>query len=321
MKSRLIFLGSGSSTGTPYLNCIATRDEPCEICSEALENRESRNWRGNVSLLVQYGFESDQQRNVLIDCGKTFRQSVQRFFPKYKISSIDAILLTHDHADAVLGLDDIRDLQKSKWTHDPVADVFVHETIGRIELHGSRFTLDRMHLVYPYLLSARSESTNQLADPVRYVAKLSTHCFDDENLPMCVPSPFDAVGVPIRPLRVWHGGTYTSYGFVFGSPQNAFVYISDVSSVPKETQDFLDTLKIEVLVLDSLFMTKFHATHMCLPQSLEYIRLLRPRMSYLVGMTHEWDYYKMNDTLKAKMSAEGLNVEMAYDGLCFEMDL
>ena len=48
------------------------------------------------------------QAHILIDCGKHFRESVVRWGPRYGVTGIDAIVLTHDHAGAVLGLDDIR---------------------------------------------------------------------------------------------------------------------------------------------------------------------------------------------------------------------
>ena len=49
--------------------------------------------------------------NTLIDCGKTFREVVLKVFPKYGLKEIGALLLTHGHADAILGMDDLRDLQ------------------------------------------------------------------------------------------------------------------------------------------------------------------------------------------------------------------
>lgn len=48
---------------------------------------------------------------MLIDCGKTFREVILNLFPKHGLREVGALLLTHGHADAILGMDDLRDLQ------------------------------------------------------------------------------------------------------------------------------------------------------------------------------------------------------------------
>jgi phosphoribosyl 1,2-cyclic phosphodiesterase len=48
--------------------------------------------------------------NILIDCGKTFRDTVLRTFPALGVTHLDAVFLTHGHADAFMGLDDLRDV-------------------------------------------------------------------------------------------------------------------------------------------------------------------------------------------------------------------
>jgi glyoxylase-like metal-dependent hydrolase (beta-lactamase superfamily II) len=49
-----------------------------------------------------------QKRCVLVDAGKTMRDACMRVLPKYGVANVDGILLTHGHADAILGLDDVR---------------------------------------------------------------------------------------------------------------------------------------------------------------------------------------------------------------------
>lgn len=44
-------------------------------------------------------------RCVLIDCGKTFREVILNLFPKHGLREVGALLLTHGHADAILGMD------------------------------------------------------------------------------------------------------------------------------------------------------------------------------------------------------------------------
>lgn len=71
--------------------------------------------RNNVSCAIIKRRKStppgESPRCVLIDCGKTFREVILNLFPKHGLKEVGALLLTHGHADAILGMDDLRDLQ------------------------------------------------------------------------------------------------------------------------------------------------------------------------------------------------------------------
>lgn len=88
-KSRLTFLGTGTSQGVPMIGCH------CNICS----SQDSRDKRLRASALVNY-----EGLDILIDAGPDFRYQMLR----ENISHLDAILLTHNHKDHTGGLDDIR---------------------------------------------------------------------------------------------------------------------------------------------------------------------------------------------------------------------
>uniref|UniRef100_A0A453JLJ9 Uncharacterized protein n=1 Tax=Aegilops tauschii subsp. strangulata TaxID=200361 RepID=A0A453JLJ9_AEGTS len=64
--------------------------------------------RCNTSLLIDYCQDEGAHKYIIIDVGKTFREQVLRWFVCHKIPCVDSIILTHEHADAILGLDDIR---------------------------------------------------------------------------------------------------------------------------------------------------------------------------------------------------------------------
>ena len=110
---------------------------PCSVCREAHENPASRNHRGNPSMLVSFRAAPDAvEQHVLFDCGKTFRSSVCRHFPAVGAAAVGplafpvtadspwlrqlgvryltGVVLTHDHADACFGLDDLRELQRTE---------------------------------------------------------------------------------------------------------------------------------------------------------------------------------------------------------------
>lgn len=116
----LIFVGSGSSSGTPNIRCAMDGAENCLACRFALADPDSKNNRGNPSILIKVprrdlgGYSGDAARNhqtILVDVGKTFKRGALKWFPKFGITAVDAVILTHEHADAILGLDDLREVQ------------------------------------------------------------------------------------------------------------------------------------------------------------------------------------------------------------------
>lgn len=87
---KVTFLGTGTSCGVPMPLC------DCEVCTSA----DPHDIRLRSSCLV----ETDDNQNILIDCGPDFRQQALRS----GLSRIDALLVTHNHFDHVAGLDDLR---------------------------------------------------------------------------------------------------------------------------------------------------------------------------------------------------------------------
>ena len=90
----------------------------CQACGPALRHgRSDPNWRGNVGALLRFKDEAGRLRLVQIDCGKTYREiTAMGVYKQHGVQAIDALLLTHDHADAIGGLDELRSLQP----YDPV---------------------------------------------------------------------------------------------------------------------------------------------------------------------------------------------------------
>jgi phosphoribosyl 1,2-cyclic phosphate phosphodiesterase len=85
---KLTFLGTGTSTGVPSIGC------ECETCT----SDDPRDKRLRVSILIEHGGQT-----VLVDTSTDFRQQALR----YGLKRLDAVLITHCHADHIFGLDDI----------------------------------------------------------------------------------------------------------------------------------------------------------------------------------------------------------------------
>jgi phosphoribosyl 1,2-cyclic phosphate phosphodiesterase len=210
---RITVLGSGTSMGVPTIGCH------CEVCS----SNDPRDNRLRPSILVRYG-----GRNILIDTTPDFRTQALRA----KINRLDAILFTHEHADHIMGLDDVRP--------------FNYRQKASIPIFGSEETLAAIRRSFQYIFDDRNKSPN--------VPKLDAHTLDG--------TAFNLFGLEFRPLRLLHGR-----GLVFGYRFGRAAYLTDHSDIPEESLEQLRDL--DVLFLDAL-RHKPHPTHSTVERSIAW---------------------------------------------------
>ncbi|XP_012092552.1 putative hydrolase C777.06c isoform X1 [Jatropha curcas] len=305
VTSALIFLGTGCSNTVPFGLClIQPSDPPCHVCSRALSvpPEKNPNYRCNTSLLIDYCQSDDKHKYILIDIGKTFREQVLRWFTLHKIPRVDSIILSHEHADAVLGLDDIR-------------AVLPFTPTNSIPIYLSQFTMDSVSLRFPYLINKKLKEGQEIR-PV--AAQLDWKIIKED-----CQSPFVASGVQFVPLPVMHREDYICLGFLFGE-KSRVAYISDVSSFPANTEYIISKEgagQLDLLIMDASRKTGLTGAHFCLSDALEAVRRLCPKQALFTGMGHEFDHHKDNDFLAEWSKREGILVQLAYDGLRIPVDL
>jgi ribonuclease BN (tRNA processing enzyme) len=222
--SQVIFMGTGTSSGNPHMHCLlkqGTKSAPvCNVCLDAAKKGptvDNRDWRGNPSLLIKY-VRKDQERPkyILIDAGKTFRESVLRWFPHFRIPGLDALILTHEHTDACWGLDDMRSCQLQKPMH----------------VYLSQQCYKSMRNVYPYLMpkppgGKASSCCNDVDQSCCEVIKPSTTFIAQMAWDVVSTDPrssFEVEGLTITPVPVEHGKGFMSLGFAFGPDSSKVRY-------------------------------------------------------------------------------------------------
>ncbi|RZB96138.1 putative hydrolase [Glycine soja] len=277
MESALIFLGTGSSGSVPCMRClIDPSDPPCPVCAYSLSfpPHLNPNYRFNVNV--------------------TF----------YVFSQI---VLTHEHADAVLGLDDVLAVQPFSPTND----------IDPIPVYLTQHSMDSVEKRFPYLVQKKHKEGQEM----RRVALLCWNIIADD-----CNRPFFASGLKLIPLPVMHGEDYICLGFLFGE-KNRVAYISDVSRIPASTECVISKSgagqagQLDLLILDALEKTGSPNVHFCLPQTLETVKRLCPKQTLLIGMNHKFDHHKDNEFLMEWSRREGLSVQLAHDGLRVPINL
>ncbi len=228
---KLTFLGTGTSTGVPSIAC------ECETCT----SDDHRDKRLRVSILIEHG-----GLNVLVDTSSDFRQQALR----HKLKRLDAVLITHCHADHIFGLDDIRPL---------------NFRYGALGVYANEAAWPDIRRIFKYIF-----------EPSHFGG----------GLPQVIPHTVVA-GAPfclgttlvITPLEVIHGRLpVMAYRF------NDFAYATDLNEIPPQTMDAMRDL--DVLVLDCLRF-KEHPTHLWVDRALEYIEKLKPRQTYFTHIAHD----------------------------------
>lgn len=317
MNFKILFVGTGVSTAVPNMRCIFNMNAgslpPCAVCKNAHESPEGLNRRNNVAIAIIFENEAHQQRVIMIDAGKTMRDACLRLFPRNGISAVHALILTHGHADAIMGLDDLRDLQVSERVKimDPQVnqEVFAFRILsGAIPVYLSEETMKTVESVFPYLTS-----------PPRYLDKetkvIERRVACIELNPIRERSTLNVHGMPVECFPTYHGGTYVSLGFSIGT-DGQFVYISDVKIIPEESWSFLKSLpRIKVFVLDCLDFDGIWS-HVGLYEAIEICKQIDPEQVYFTGMSCGLG---LHEEMEAELQTMGLlNYHLAYDGLVLE---
>ena len=295
-----MFLGTGTSEGIPRVTCLTADPPTCPVCTDAMRPG-SKNRRRNTGIVIQREQDNGPPVNILIDAGKFFYQAAIEWFPKHAIRSLDAVILTHAHADSAGGLDDLRD-----WTNtmrfaqgDEHAALLARGRDARVPIYLREQDLEIVSKTAYYLVD-RTQMTSGGT-----VAILDFQTIDNE--------PFDVYGTTIEPLEVPHGADYSCNGYRIGD----LAYISDASDVPDRVLERISD--VDTLVIDALRTKRTHGSHLTMEQAVEVAKIIRPRRTLLTDAAHGIDHYAMNARLRDSSINDGLDIRYAYDGMSIEI--
>src|SRR5271156_861828 len=258
---KITVLGSGTSMGVPSLACH------CPVCSSS----DPHDNRLRPSLLL-----SRSGQNVVIDTTPDFRQQALRA----GIERLDAVLLTHGHADHIMGFDDVRPYNIRQNATLPV--------------YSNQDTFAIIRRAFAYIFDG--------------IPKLST--IPSVNL-IEVKEPFELLGIPFVPIPMLHGNMEV-LGFRFGRA----AYLTDFSSLPDSSLALLQGL--DELIIDALRDIP-HPMHQPVEQALSLVRKLNPRRAWFTHIAHDLPHKQTNERLRnlghsnVHMAYDGLEIEVNVD--------
>jgi phosphoribosyl 1,2-cyclic phosphate phosphodiesterase len=265
-------LGCGSSAGVPRLG---GPDDAGDW--GACDPGNPKNRRKRCSLLVRRKSAAGETR-VLVDTSPDLHAQLLAA----RVARLDGVLITHDHADQLHGIDDLR----------PIAYLMRK----RLDFYSDAATLDRVRTRFGYCFEAPPNSG--------YPPILTARVLSEPFRPMEIEGPGGPI--PIAVFEQVHGNI-PSLGFRFGP----IGYSSDVNHLSDEALSLLEG--VDIWIVDALRYTP-HPSHANVETALGWIARVKPRRAVLTNLHIDLDY----ETLKRELPA---GVEPAYDGLTVQTEI
>lgn len=254
MSRKFTFLGTGTSQGVPVIGC------ECEVC----QSSNPKDKRLRAAGLISYN-----DHRIAIDAGPDFRQQMLA----QKMKSLDAILLTHEHNDHVIGLDDIRPFY------------FIQEK--DIPVYGLERVLTEVKERFAYFF---------LENPYPGVPRIAMNLITKDT-------PITISGLLIQPIEVMHGEMP-----ILGYRFDDLVYITDAKKI-----SYTETKKIigcKTLIINALHHD-LHHSHFNLDEALELIDKVKPKRAWITHLSHimgEHDKIESGLPPNVRLAYDGLSI-------------
>ena len=230
---KVTFLGTGTSQGIPVIGSTHP------VCLS--ENPKDKRLR--VSVMIEW-----DSYCYVIDCGPDFRQQMLRA----KCQRLDGIIFTHEHADHIMGLDDIRPF-------------FFRQ--GNINIYGHERVIKALERTFQYVFETENKYPGAPSVDEHFIDGL----------------PFRLKNIEVIPIDGLHNSLQV-YGYRF----DKFAYLTDMKTVADEE---IEKLKgVEVLVVNAL-REEPHQSHFNLLEALDFIQKINPKQAYLTHISHHMGFH------------------------------
>lgn len=245
-KNKIIILGSGTSSGIPMLGCH------CPVC----ESKNPKDKRYRTSFLIQ----TKKNKYILVDTTPDLRTQLLTA----RIDHIDTAIITHEHADHLHGIDDLRPYCFTPLQHS-------------IPIHSSKYCGKIMKERYPYIFHWKKFYNKKKPIIGGGIPRLEFDVIKTKKKGILKKR---IEGEDFYFFLLPHG-----YGHSMGFVHKNFAYIVDCHSIPKDILIFLRKKKIDLLIIDCV-QEEEHESHLNIESCFSYIRTISPKRAGLIHMNH-----------------------------------
>jgi phosphoribosyl 1,2-cyclic phosphate phosphodiesterase len=261
---KLRFLGTGTSFGVPQIGC------GCPVC----RSTDARDKRTRCGAII----ESDDGTRLLIDTPPELRLQLVAA----QIDRVDAVLFTHEHADHIHGIDDLR--------------AFSMRSQSALPLYGTQDTLNTLAQRFPYIVDDQLKPLPGTTKP------------EGRLLAIRDGEPFRVNNTTVTPFAVPHGRTE-----VIGYRVGDIGYLTDAKSLPESARRVLQGVR--VLVLNAL-LRREHPTHLSISEAIATAQSVGAERTFFTHLTHDNFHADLAAELPPGISPayDGLVVTLEQDG-------
>lgn len=233
------FLGTGTSQGIPVIGS----DHP--VC----HSTDPRDKRLRVSVLLRW-----PGHTYVIDCGPDFRQQMLR----EQVTSLDGILLTHEHSDHTAGLDDIRPFNFMRG--------------GSLPFYAHKRVFESLKQRFAYIFATEN----------KYPGAPSIEAIEIDK-----ETPFTLGGKKVIPIEAFHATLP-----VLGYRIDDFTYLTDVKTISDQEAEKVKGSK--VLVINALREER-HYSHFNVEEALDFVERVKPERTYFTHISHLMGFHRESE--------------------------
>lgn len=294
---RVYLMGTGTSHGIPVISCN------CKVC----RSHNSKDKRMRCSAFAVQKNADGTETCILIDIGPEFR--IQAL--KTNIKSLNALLLTHSHADHLDGLDDIRVFSHTKSSMCARNPAKYGESPGAgLRVYGNAGTLKDVRTRFDYIFKE-----TQIGGGKPKLDLEDCAGFNGEN-------PLVIGGISVVPVPMKHGIVDTTGWLLRCTGKDGKIhstaYLTDCNEIPESSVKIITKYGgiIDNIVIDGL-REEPHSTHFSYLQAMECAAKLGGKRVWLTHICHNMSHKDITEYCKRhQKDFPGLaKVRPAYDGL------